>query len=423
MTKCEVLGVDFTREMNIINRRKVRQRKFNSLSASSKLEVLESLKNKKRNHLINLLGCFMRKHDPLLTYPEAKLMQDHGLNFLNKAPFIAKSRDEWNIFTRSKLGDIYKVKDHFPKDNKQYLGIEIECYLPTDKFDRGYGECSGDCFPDDRFEEEYQHYLNNNYSASEVLEWSSRQRDTERDNFRDGFEWDCDCNSGDYIESIKDSIRDARIKGVNVVTDGSLCNDSDSRVGVEFKVLTTIDDMSNLKKLCEWLSDHEAEVDKTCGLHVHVDARSLSSSERQLLVKRYENSLKFMLAMVPDSRKNNTRYCKAQASFTDRYSAINATALDKYNTVEIRLHSGTVNFNKISQWCKLLTCIKYSSALNITSPRKLHRWFELLDNVPNDTREYIINRIAKFTPDMVTESNNTITVTDDMVVEEMSESA
>ena len=51
----------------------------------------------------------------------------------------------------------------------------------------------------------------------------------------------------------------------------------------------------------------------------------------------------------------------------DRYYMINGTALKKYKTIEVRLHSGTTNFNKIKNWVELLKGIVKSEAPIFTS--------------------------------------------------------
>jgi hypothetical protein len=56
---------------------------------------------------------------------------------------------------------------------------------------------------------------------------------------------------------------------------------------------------------------------------------------------------------VPESRRNNTDYAALSFSETNRYRAINFTAFRKYKTLEIRLHSGTVDYTKIIAWIRL----------------------------------------------------------------------
>jgi hypothetical protein len=57
---------------------------------------------------------------------------------------------------------------------------------------------------------------------------------------------------------------------------------------------------------------------------------------------------------VPESRRNNNDYCALSFSETNRYRAVNFTAFRKFKTLEIRLHSGTVDYTKIIAWIRLL---------------------------------------------------------------------
>jgi hypothetical protein len=66
--------------------------------------------------------------------------------------------------------------------------------------------------------------------------------------------------------------------------------------------------------------------------------------------------------MVPSSRKSN-RYCRVQTDpdfstqARDRYVGINPVSYDKHKTIEVRIHSGSINSEKINNWIKLLVSI------------------------------------------------------------------
>ncbi len=155
---------------------------------------------------------------------------------------------------------------------------------------------------------------------------------------------------------------------VEIADDGSI----EPEVGrdFEFKVLLKEKSLkSQLMKLGKFLKAGKFKVNKSCGLHVHLDMRNRD------LDKTYFRLLKFqdlMFGMVSSERRSNNEYC----AYTDRwnrderYVAINRSAYAKHKTIEIRLHQGTVDVKLISNWVNLLLKI-----INTTdrTPRTLQK--------------------------------------------------
>jgi hypothetical protein len=276
----------------------------------------------------------------------------------------------------------------FSKKYNDYVGVEIECFIPfsNDLFDIDPSECEGECsYCDGR---------------------GTHEND-------DGDEYDCDDCGGSgrsqSSEAAEDEAHKAmgrqfrknKVKWVSIKGDGSIYpDDTDDQFAVEVTVLTRMSDPSNLKKACELLNKMGAKVNKSCGLHVHLDARHLDKNDVSVMAKKFERSLPVMLSMVPKSRRTNVRYCKAGVSpdmndYDHRYYAINTTAYPKYGTIEIRLHSATTDFNKIFNWAQLLVAIG-----NSTIPKKCEDLNQLTDYVKlsEDLVEYISQRTALFTP-------------------------
>lgn len=147
------------------------------------------------------------------------------------------------------------------------------------------------------------------------------------------------------------------------IKDGHCGNDGSVKpaygaTGYEFRVLTNIDDMRNLESLCEFLDYIKAKVNATCGLHIHLDFRDFGSTFPKESVDRLQAALPLLNALVPIGRRND-EYCRTDVSRDeggDKYSKINAACFHRENmrTVEIRLHSGTTNFEKIKNW--ILIC-------------------------------------------------------------------
>jgi DNA-binding transcriptional MerR regulator len=189
-----------------------------------------------------------------------------------------------------------------------------------------------------------------------------------------------------------------KIKNFNIGSDGSIEFDSDDypdHVSHEIRILMENSEpylKTQLKKLCTLLSINDAFVNASCGLHVHLDVRHKTAEEREEIGARFSRCLNVLASLVPKSRRDNS-YCKLKRSDSDRYSAINMTAINKYSTIEIRLHSGTVDFLKIFNWIRLLNLIKDTK--NAKTFNSLDEMIEVL-KMPDDLALFYYNRYKKF---------------------------
>lgn len=104
--------------------------------------------------------------------------------------------------------------------------------------------------------------------------------------------------------------------------------------------------------LCRKLSALNFRVNASCGLHIHFDMRGRSSDEVKARARIAESWLHALQELLPASRRGN-EYCKWGISTTDRYRAVNLRAFQSHNTLEIRCHSGTVDYTKILAWIRL----------------------------------------------------------------------
>jgi len=285
------------------------------------------------------------------------------------------------------------LDNHKPLDLQlgQWIGVEIECFIPYDSVNVEY-ECNCECAC------EHDEAGNTEYECSLCS------------NGCDG-----ECNGGEdrAHTALAKLITHKKIKRVSVKGDGSIRQD-DGCFAVELTCLFTRQDRSNLKKLCELLDDLGAQVNKSCGMHVHFDQRDvLNDLEKRKILNRRKNNLNksipFLASMVPISRRQNS-YCRLVSSSRDRYSAINLCALKRYKSIEVRLHSSTTNFDKINNWINIL-------ALIIDSDRLKKQVMSLDDfctylNVPEHLILYAQSRIEKFKG--VENEDNTETLDSDM---------
>jgi hypothetical protein len=191
-----------------------------------------------------------------------------------------------------------------------------------------------------------------------------------------------------------------RIKGAQIKSDGSISPDSDY-TGIEITVVIPRDNIRDLEKVCEWLKLKKARVNQSCGLHVHLDFRHRTNLQQA--ATRLYNALPYISRLVPETRRTN-RYCRLEKNSIegdgDRYAAINLQAFNKFKTLEVRLHSGTCNFSKITSWCMILSNImdneKFSKAQSDTS---IDKFIELLEFKSDDLNYYIYERYKKFNGD------------------------
>lgn len=125
-----------------------------------------------------------------------------------------------------------------------------------------------------------------------------------------------------------------------------------------------------ITELCGKL--RSATVDKDCGFHLHLDARDLNHTQLWNIVMGYRCTQKTWFSFVHPSRHNN-QYCQkmgvgplvinrsykscrslgeyaAVRDYEYRYKWFNIMAYQKHRTLEVRLHSGTMNAEKINNW-------------------------------------------------------------------------
>lgn len=172
---------------------------------------------------------------------------------------------------------------------------------------------------------------------------------------------------------------------VYIQRDGSIRVEADDEHAHEVTVLCRQEDVESIvSRVCKVLNSPEcrAKVNNSCGLHIHVDMRNRNPYD---CFNNLVKSLPVLSRMVPTLRVKGaeaTRYCR-QNKETDlkryypdagnlrnyvqdpgperrdenRYQAINPASLGKFNTIEVRLHSGTTNAKKISMWANICAAI------------------------------------------------------------------
>lgn len=157
--------------------------------------------------------------------------------------------------------------------------------------------------------------------------------------------------------------------------DGSICG----RNGCEV-VSPILHNLSSLKKVCKVINEAGAQVNKSCGLHIHFGAKDFTIEQWVRIIRNYAAIEAIVDSFMPASRRgDNNCYCKSivnaaryvigarsmsdiQSAFRrDRYHKVNVMAYNGHKTIEFRQHSGTTDFAKIEAWINFLRAlIEYS---------------------------------------------------------------
>lgn len=138
--------------------------------------------------------------------------------------------------------------------------------------------------------------------------------------------------------------------------------------------------LASLKKVCQVINEAGAQVNRSCGLHVHFGAKDFTLAQWVRIIRNYAALEEVIDSFMPRSRRGNSNtYCKSikqaaerldsvhtmhdlyRAFNCDRYHKVNVEAFRSHKTIEFRHHSGTTEFTKIEAWINFLRAlIEYS---------------------------------------------------------------
>ena len=197
--------------------------------------------------------------------------------------------------------------------------------------------------------------------------------------------------------AIRDKGVDCHVEGYNhqtrshwkIVTDASLSGRNSGEV-VSPKLQGRLG-LSQLKKVCEALKEVNAQVNRTCGLHVHLNSTDMTVGEIINVFDRYAHNEQQIDSMMPVSRRNS-RWCgncvkgtfandntkRSVANGLGRYYKVNLTNIDSRGSIEFRQHSGTTDFEKISKWLSFLMQFVEVSRTAQTAKNRFYHYFRLI---------------------------------------------
>ena len=156
-------------------------------------------------------------------------------------------------------------------------------------------------------------------------------------------------------------------------SDGSLRDNKGDDIELVSPIIQTKTQEDQLKEILRCIREDGGSVNKSCGLHVHMDISDLSFRDIRTIVYKYNQFEEEIDKFMPKSRrKGNHSYCLPTNQVYDKihkrlrdcgafdegdfekYRKINLGKMDTTQTMEFRHHSGTLNFTKIINWVRFL---------------------------------------------------------------------
>lgn len=151
-------------------------------------------------------------------------------------------------------------------------------------------------------------------------------------------------------------MRQKKNQGMLYVADDSTISGNYS---AEIRVSYAIGQYERLYEVCNLLMKNDVQTNRSCGLHVHLDAQTMDPAQAD---QNWINNQDWLYKLVASSRRSGDHaesYCARanEDNNRDRYRALNLRALQAHGTIEVRLHQGTIDPKKIQWWTELCNFI------------------------------------------------------------------
>lgn len=104
----------------------------------------------------------------------------------------------------------------------------------------------------------------------------------------------------------------------NITEDGSLDSPDGRTAEVVSPILHGSEGLKQVRKVCQALEAFGAEVNKTCGLHVHVGAKELTPGEVVKIITRYAEHEDFINRLVHPSRRKSAPFCSSMKPYVSK---------------------------------------------------------------------------------------------------------
>ena len=221
----------------------------------------------------------------------------------------------------------------------------------------------------------------------------------------------------------------------NNVSDGSVRTDVENYSATELVSVPASGDfiVDAVDNLMNWKKFFNADVNKSCGLHIHIDSTDMSAKEVARVGMVYSYFQEILKSMMPKSRQNSN-WCKdfnmafdvlvgidteeelidlyyesmdshpSTDKYNDaRYSGLNLHSRYYHGSLEFRLHSGTLNKTKILNWISICnTIVEKGIELSKLTREDTYKWFsvsaeyKIKEVFGERLSSYMNKRVAKF---------------------------
>jgi len=203
---------------------------------------------------------------------------------------------------------------------------------------------------------------------------------------------------------------------VTIQDDGSLRGNDYDTHGVPHEVVLTYcsGNEDAVRNFCKCLKGR-AYVNWSCGTHFHIDMRHLDEEKVTEYGNRLAQAVPALRLLLPKDRREN-KHCHKTINTTKtkcmkceklscnchiqphKYAFINLAAWNKYKTIEVRGHSGTINAEKILNWIRLCEHIMLTP---FTAPIQISTIDDLIERyrLDKELTTYVKERYAKFNDD------------------------
>ena len=158
-----------------------------------------------------------------------------------------------------------------------------------------------------------------------------------------------------------------------ITTDASLASSGGYAGELVSPILEGAEGVAELEKVLDALNGVSGvTVNRSCGLHVHLDSRDMSMREIAKVFTRYSQYEEQIDLCMPRSRRGEPRWCRSITASNivetvtnastkqqggralGRYHKVNLSNINERGSIEFRHHSGTTEFHKISNWLSFL---------------------------------------------------------------------
>lgn len=207
------------------------------------------------------------------------------------------------------------------------------------------------------------HYAPDHY---DVDEFNDMEDGPQNDKKHVGIEIEC----MGYIErdTLAKVFKEAGLEGYLYIDEDSSIDTEENRHGEysnNFEIKCCFEQTKYkklLKKTMDILKALDFKVNRSCGMHIHLDMRTRDHR------KCYHNLVSCQDLMYSLNKGRNTTFCKkvydkdiesTKRDWSDRYSSgkyfsVNAEAYNDFETLEVRVHNGCVDYDRMCNWIDFL---------------------------------------------------------------------